>query len=198
MPSLPKRIMEHAESLPEAAPLCPGTLLHLGNRPAVDQALSRLAKSGGLLRVCQGVYMRPVETRFGLRAPSATKAIRALSELWGEVMVPCGGGAANVLGLTTQNPIQSIYLTSGPDRKLRFGELSVLLRHAPRWQLVAPNRPAGMVVRALSWLHPEEAEEALGKVAPGLSAEDRAELLNIRAVVPGWMARAVSEVVGRA
>ena len=35
--------MEHAEALPEATPLCPAALLHLGKRAAVDQALSRLA-----------------------------------------------------------------------------------------------------------------------------------------------------------
>lgn len=195
MKSLPKRIMEHAQSLPEATPLCAGALLHLGNRAAVDQALSRLAKSGELLRVCQGVYMRPIETRFGLRNPSTWQAVQALSELWGEIVVPCGGGAASALGLTTQNPVQPIYLTSGPDRELRFGKLKLLLRHAPRWQLVAPNRPAGAVVRALSWLHREEAEEALRQVLPNLSEEDQTELLEVRAVIPTWMAQAVSEVV---
>ena len=65
MRGLPKRIMEYAEAHPEATPLCPGALLHLGHRAAIDQALSRLARSGELMRVCQGVYMRPVETRFG-------------------------------------------------------------------------------------------------------------------------------------
>ena len=108
---LPKRIMEHAEALPEATPLCPGTLLHLGNRAAVDQALSRLARSGKLMRICQGVYMRPIETRFGIRSPSVGKALAALSALWGETIVPCGGSAANRLGLTAQNPVRMVYLT---------------------------------------------------------------------------------------
>lgn len=42
MHSLPSRIMEHAEALPEATPLCPGSLLHLGKRAAIDQALAWL------------------------------------------------------------------------------------------------------------------------------------------------------------
>ncbi len=76
--SLPKHIMEHAEACPEATPLCPGALLHLGKRAAVDQALSRLARSGKLLRICQGVYMRPIETRFGIRAPGLVWARQSL------------------------------------------------------------------------------------------------------------------------
>ena len=70
MPSLSSRILEHAAFLPEATPICPAALLHLGSRAAIDQALSRLVHSEQLMRVCRGVYMRPIETRFGLRAPA--------------------------------------------------------------------------------------------------------------------------------
>ena len=125
------------------------------------------------MRVCQGVYMRPVETRFGLRAPRLGKALAALSLLWGETIVPSGGAAANRLGLTTQNPIRAVYLTSGPNRRLHFGSSVVELRHAPRWQLAAPHRKAGDVIRALAWLGPEEVEDGLEAVLPTLRDEDR-------------------------
>ncbi len=192
MNSLPSRIMEHAEAFPEATPLCPGNLLHLGNRAAVDQALSRLARSGKLLRICQGVYMRPIETRFGQCAPSIHKALAALSALWGETIVPSGGSAANCLGLTTQNPVRSVYLTSGPGHRLHFGAHPVELRHAPRWQLRAPYRKAGQVIRALAWLGPEEIEDGLDAVLPSLSVEDLNELSAARAVMPIWMAEPMS------
>ncbi len=192
MYGLPHRIMEYVASLPEATPLCPAALLHLGNRAAVDQALSRLARSGHLMRICQGVYMCPVETRFGVRAPRVEKALAALSALWGETIVPCGGAAANCLGLTTQNPVRMVYLTSGPNRRLYFGSLTVELRHAPRWQLVAPHRRAGDVIRALAWLGPDEVEDSLDAVLPTLSKEDRDELSTVRAVMPIWMAEPVS------
>lgn len=192
MLSLPTRIMEHAEALPEATPLCPSALLHLGKRTAVDQAMSRLARSGKLMRICHGIYMRPVETRFGRCAPSVGKAIAALSALWGETIVPCGGAAANYLGLTTQNPVREVYLTSGSNRMLHFGGFTVELRHAPRWQLVSPNRKAGAVVRALAWLGPKEIEDGLDAVLPELSPNQIDELAAARAVMPNWMAEPLS------
>ncbi len=192
MRSLSRRIMEHATTLPEATPLCPSALLHLGNRAAVDQALSRLARSGDLMRICQGVYMCPVETRFGLRSPRVDKALTALSKMWVETIVPCGGAAANRLGLTTQNPVRMVYLTSGPNRRLHFGQSIVDLRHAPRWQLVAPHQKAGDVIRALAWLGPAEVEDGLEAVLPTLSVSDRDELAAARAVMPNWMAEPVS------
>ena len=114
----------------------------------------------------------------------------------GRTIVPCGASAANVLGLTTQNPVLSVYLTSGPDRRLCFGRQTVRLRHAPRWQLAAPYRRAGDAVRALAWFGPREIEDALAIVAPRLSADDMAELAAARATMPAWMAAPVSAPAG--
>ena len=187
--------MSYATEAPEGTLLCPSALLHLGSRAAVDQALSRLARKDELLRVCQGVYVRPIQTRFGPRPPAVGKVLASLSALWGETIVSCGGTAANTLGLTTQVPVRSVYLTSGPNRKLKLGGLAVELRHAPRWQLVAPHRPAGDAVRALAWLGPKEVEENLEALEHKLSSEDIEELAATRAVMPAWLAEPVSAMV---
>ena len=198
MPSLPAQIISYAAESPEGTLLCPSALLHLGSRAAVDQALSRLARKGELMRVCQGVYVQPIETRLGSRSPALDKVLASLSTLWGETIVPCGGMTANVLGLTTQVPVQSVYLTSGPNRQLKLGGLAVELRHAPRWQLVAPHRPAGDAVRALAWLGPEKVEENLETLEHKLSPEDIEELAATRAVMPAWLAEPVSAMVANA
>ena len=78
MPSSSEQIMSYAATLPEGALLHPKVLLHLGTRAAIDQALSRLAKKGKLMRVCHGIYVCPVETRFGLRPPAVEKVIASL------------------------------------------------------------------------------------------------------------------------
>ena len=188
MNSLPERIMEYAEAKPEAAPIRADDLLPLADRVAVVRSLSRLVHSDRLLRICRGVYMHPIQTRFGLRAPRLEKALASLSALWGETIVPNGGGAANWLGLTTQNTVRSVYLTSGPDRLLHFGAHRVELRHAPAWQLTAPHRTAGVVIRAPAWLDPDEVEESLDAVIPQLTGEDLSDLSAARDVVPAWMA----------
>ena len=195
MPSTPEQIMDYAASLPEGGLLHPKALLHLGSRAAIDQALSRLAKQGRLMRVCHGIYVFPVDTRFGERAPALDKVLSSLSALWGETIVPCGGTAANALGLTMQLPVRSVYLTSGPNRKLTLGELTVELRHAPRWQLAAPDRPAGEALRALSWLGPEEVEAGLETIGRKLSSKDFMELVALRAIMPNWIAEPASALV---
>ena len=192
MSSLSQRIMDHAAALPEATPICPKALLHLGSRAAVDKALSRLVRSERLLRVWRGVYVRTIETRFGVRGPEPEKVVAELAELWSETIVPCGGAAANYLGLTTQNPMVTVYLTSGPSRRLRFGAREVRMRHAPRWQLVAPHTRWGAAVRAMEYFGPREIDDAVAAVASKLSADEMTGLLATRAVLPTWMAEPLS------
>ena len=102
MQRLTEQILAHTEGLPEGAPIAAKSLLHLGNRPALDQALSRLAERGRLIRAGRGVYLRPVSSRFGVRAPSVDKAVEALATQRGEIIVSNGAAAANALGLTQQ------------------------------------------------------------------------------------------------
>ena len=150
------------------------------------------------MRICQGVYMCPVETRFGQCGPSIGKALRKLSALWGEVFVPYGASAANRLGLINQYPMRLIYLTPGRTRNLQFGGVTVELRHAPRWQLVAPHRKAGDVIRALAWLGPKEADHSLKAVLPKLTYEEMEELSAARGTMPIWMAKSISNHVTNA
>ena len=147
------------------------------------------------MRVCHGIYVLPVETRFGERAPALDKVLASLSALWGETIVPCGGTAANALGLTTQVPVRSVYLTSGPNRKLTLGELTVELRHAPRWQLAAPDRPAGEALRALSWLGPEEVEAGLETSVASSLPRTSWSWWRCGPIMPNWIAEPASALV---
>ena len=153
--------MEHGNGLPEGTPVVAKELLHLGSRAAVDQALSRLVRRGTLMRAGRGIYVRPIESRFGTRPPVASKVVEAIAAQRGESVAPHGAAAANELGLTTQVPVREVYLASGRSRRLKLGAQVVELRHVPAWQLVLPGRPAGAAIRALAWLGPKRASEAL-------------------------------------
>ncbi len=195
MQNLAEKVLKHANGLSEGTPLAAKELLHLGSRAAVDQVLSRLVRRGVLLRAGRGVYVQPVESRFGTRAPSTAKMVEGLAAQRGETIVAHGAAAANTLGLTTQVPVREVFLTSGPSRRLKLGSQIVELRHAPAWQLVLPGRGAGNVVRALAWLGPKKAGEAIRRLKLKLPPAELEEIASARARLPTWMAREVSALV---
>lgn len=193
MSSLPRSILSHAESLPEGGVVSPKEFLHLGSRAAVDQAFSRLTKEGKLLRVGRGIYVMPVSSRFGVRAPAPEKVVQSIAMHNGELVVPHGANAANALGLTQQVPIREAYLTSGRSRKLKLGRSEVTVRHAPGWMLILGGGQAGAAVRALAWMGPTHVRESLVALRRTLPFAEWQALTANRAGLPSWMARAIGE-----
>jgi hypothetical protein len=189
---LAHRILVQAAEFPEGHPLTAKGLLHLGNRAATDQALSRLSRVGKLMRLGRGVYVVPIEGRFGRRAPAPENVVAEWAKLRGETIAPHGAVAANRLGLTTQVPMRTTYLTSGQSRKLTLGAQLIELKHVPHWQLTNAARVSGELVRVLAWAGRSRANETLGLLAPGLTSKVREELLAARVSLPEWLAEAIS------
>ena len=77
---------------------------------AVATELSRLTREGELNRVGKGVYYHSTPTSFGPSLPSASNST---AETVKAALHPAGASAANVLGLTTQNPGLREYATTG-------------------------------------------------------------------------------------
>ena len=97
MKRLTESILQETATLPEGTPITAKMWLHLGSRAALDQALSRLVRRGKLLRAGRGVYVAPVASRFGSRAPSVQKVVKNC---------PCGEGKRLVLpGQAPQMPL---------------------------------------------------------------------------------------------
>lgn len=192
---LTTQILAHAAALPEGTPVSAKELLHLGSRAAIDQTLSRLVGRGQLLRAGRGLYVHPVETRFGERPPSVETVVQAIGKFKGEIIASHGAAAANALGLTTQVPVRAIYLTSGPSRTVALGAQSIELRHAPGWQLAMAGRPAGEAIRALAWLGKGSTSNALQALKKRMPAGVLHEMVSARSRLPTWLAEQVSQLV---
>jgi len=60
-----------------------------------------------------------------------------------------GAAAANALGLTTQMPLQQIYLSgTRSEKRYSFGKQQVTIRPAARWNLLPAVHRAGVLPSA--------------------------------------------------
>ena len=135
-------------------------------------------------------------TRASVHVPRfSTKSFHPLHPCWGRQSYVPAARRRTLWGLPIRCRFVRSVLTSGPNRKLQLGELTVDLRHAPRWQLVAPHQPAGDAVRALAWVGPGKVDEALSTIQKRLPQKDLEELVDCRATMPAWMAEPVSALI---
>lgn len=177
MQKLTTQIMAYAAQFSDGTALSAKALLRLGNRAAIDLALSRLCERGELVRAGRGIYLIAAKGQFGSHAPTVEQVIEAVAQERGEIIVSNGAAAANSLGLSSHVPICYIYYTSGHSRTITIGSQTAELQHVSRWKLVLANKPAGVAVRALSWLGPERVEEALPRIKRKLYTESFNELV---------------------
>lgn len=166
----------------------PSDFLDVAERAAVDQALSRLVKAGKLRRLARGLYDFPkVHPQLGPLSPTPDDVAQALARETGSQVQIAGARAANALGLSTQVPAKSIYLTDGPSRRVVLGKRVVDLRHASPKHLIAPGSAAGTVVQALRHVGAVRARDVAQVAARRLSVSDKKTLASTAVQAPAWM-----------
>jgi hypothetical protein len=176
--------------------------LDLGDRAAVDQALSRLARDGAIRRIRRGFYdiprVNPILKR--VAAPDVDAVVDAIARRDDITVVPNGMAAANRLGLTTGVSARNDYLTDGPSRTVRIGNRVVHLKHAGPKLMALKDRPAGDVVRALHWLGRDVADDdgVVDTLRRRLPPPVKRDLAKAKPLLSGWTAKVADRVLQQA
>jgi len=185
-------IQHEFEQAELGTPIPTAHLLRHGTRAAVDQALARMTRSGQLERATRGVYYRPRRSRLvGAVPPEPHSVVAAIAANRGEQVLIHGAEAARRLGLSTQIPLSSVFLTDGPSRSVRIGRTEVRLRHVPPREMALAGRPAGEALAALRYLGSEGVNsEVINRIRAVLPDEEFEVLRGATNVMPSWLSDA--------
>src|SRR5437588_6442712 len=153
-------ILKRIRAMHRGSAFTPRQFARLGTRAAVDQALSRLQRSGKIRRLTRGVYEFPkIHPRIGVLSPSPEAVAKAMAERTGSRITISGAKAANLLGLSTQVPMQNVFWTEGPSRTIRIGNQTVALKHVAPSKMIGAGTEAGVVIQAVRSLGKEGLHE---------------------------------------
>lgn len=171
----------------------PANFRIVGTHSAVESALRRLKKEGIIRHLARGLYDYPrKDPDLGILAPSLNEIIKALEARDAVRLQPSGAYAANLLGLTNQVPMRLVFLTDGPERKLRIGKRTIHLRHTTPKNMATAGRVSGTVIHALRWLGKNNIDEnTISVLANRLDAEDKVQLLTDIHYAPAWIAEVI-------
>ncbi len=174
----------------------PVDFLDLGSRNAVDLALSRHARSGGIRKLARGLYDLPrTSARFGRLSPGIDDVAAALKGRDQSRLQPAGAHAANVLGLSTQVPVRIVFLTDGRSRRVQLGKQQIVLKHTTPRQMATAGRISGTVIQALRWLGKHNIDErVLSGLRRRLSNADKQQLRADIRYAPAWIADIIRSV----
>jgi hypothetical protein len=168
----------------------PVDFVDLGNRNAVDKALSRMAADGSVRRVARGLYDVPKRHPLvGLTAPSIDQVAKAVAGKSGTRLQPTGAYAANLLGLSDQVPAKVVFLTDGRSKRIQLGTLTIALKQTSPRIMATAGTISGSIIQALRYLGKDHVtEETVKRLDRRLSPDDRTQLLKDLAYAPAWIA----------
>lgn len=192
MQSVAKNIETTIESFGRGKIFFADDFFGMGTPETIRQTLLRLAKSGEIVRVAQGIYCYPeIDKQLGLGVirPTYEQIANALAERTHARIVPTGEYAQNALGLSTQVPMNFVFLTDGPSRKVEIspGRGITFRKTAPK-NLAFNNRLAMLVTFALKSIKKENVtDEQIKHISMLLKNEDKESVLADLKLMPVWI-----------
>ena len=195
--SIEDKIVAQIAALPKGELLLPVDFQELGSSEAVRLSLFRLEKKDFIVRVAQGIYVRPKESSLiGKLTPSAEEVAEAIAKRDRIRTVPTGSYALNALGLSTQVPMNIVLLTDGSPREIKVGKRTIKFKKITPKNLLAKGRISRLAIQALKEIGngkitAEEEQIILGL----LRKEEVNDLKHDIALAPVWIQKIMKKAL---
>jgi hypothetical protein len=195
--SIEDKIVAQIAALPKGELLLPVDFQELGSSEAVRLSLFRLEKKDFIVRVAQGIYVRPKESSLiGKLTPSAEEVAEAIAKRDRIRTVPTGSYALNALGLSTQVPMNIVLLTDGSPREIKVGKRTIKFKKITPKNLLAKGRISRLVIQALKEIgNGKITAEEEQKILDLLRKEEVNNLKHDIALAPVWIQKIMKKAL---
>lgn len=148
-----KRIVNNIKKCGRGSIFFPNSFVSYGDIKSVSKSLERLTKEAVIIRLANGIYLYPKidkELGLGVLYPSVEEIALQVARRDKAHIAPTGAYAMNLLGLSTQVPMNVVFLTDGSPRKIRLGNNRIItFKHTVPKNLAFVNKTAQLATFAL-------------------------------------------------
>ena len=170
---------------------------YIGNSDSIRQALSRICKDGVIVRVSKGIYLYPIiDSELGLLYPSVDAVAKAIAQRDKARIIPTGAYALNRLGLSTQIPMNVIYLTDGISRKIRIGNQVITFKQTAPKNFSFKGEMTPLVVSALKEIGKDAVtNKEMEQIQKMLRFEKKEIIVSDAYIAPRWITNIILSLI---
>jgi hypothetical protein len=163
--------------------------LSFGSAKAVAKALERLVEKGDVNRVARGIYARlEIDPILGELKPTTETIAQAIAKRDKARIVPTGTLALNALGLSTQVPMNVVYLSDGAARKIDLGRRKIIFKKSAPKNLAAIGKISRLVIQALKEIGKDKiSQKEIDIILEKLAKEEPYRLEHDIKLAPEWI-----------
>ena len=136
--------------------------LEYGNYDTVRKTLQRLVKKGVLIRISKGIYYYPkIDKTLGILYPTTKEIAKSIAKRDRAKIIPTGAYAQHLLGLSTQIPMNVVYLTDGSARKINIGNQTIIFKKTSPKNLYFESKLSSLIIQSLKSLKEDNVNETI-------------------------------------
>ena len=171
--------------------------LRFGNSKTISKALERLVKKGEVSRVARGIYARlEIDPVLGTIKPGVEAIAKVIAKRDKARIVPTGMTALNALGLSTQVPMNVVYLTDGAARRINLGKRKIIFKKASPKNLAAIGNISKLVIQALKSIGKDKiTQNEIEIILNHLKNEDKYRLEHDINLAPEWIRKIMRQAL---
>lgn len=198
MTSVEDNILEVIQQKGRGSIFFPSDFTSYGTPKAIGKSLERLVTKDVIIRLARGIYIYPEidsELGLGLLMPSVEQIAETIARRDKARIVPTGIYAMNRLGISTQIPMNFVYLTDGTSRKVNLGNgRSIQFKYTTPKNLSFTNHLAMLVTFALKEVGRENVtKEMIDKIQHIILKEEKEKVLADIELMPAWIRTIVTQ-----
>lgn len=134
----------------------------------------------------------------GVLEPSVDSIATALAGRDEIRLQPTGAYAANLLGLSTQVPMQVVYLTEGSARTIQVGKQKITLKKTTPRIMATAGKTSGLVIQALKYLGRDRVDhQVVSTLENRLDDADRRQLMKDINSAPSWIRDIIRNIAAK-
>ncbi len=196
--SITEQIEKKTLQMPKGKVFFISDFMEIGSDIAIRQALQRLTKKGNVIRLSQGIYYNPKYSNLlGIVYPTAEQIAMAIAKRDKARIIPTGSYALYKLGLSTQIPMNVVFLTDGSARKIVVGKQNIIFKKTNPRNLATNHKLTNLVIQGLK----ELGENAITvnvkqKLSDIITKSNEAEEVKNNVMnAPVWIKRIVLQII---
>lgn len=197
MQSIHQQILTMIHSFEQGRIFFPEQFDLLGSNESIRQSLSRICKDGIIIRLSKGVYLYPVvDSELGILYPSVDTVAKAIATRDKARIIPTGVYALNRLGLSTQVPMNVVYLTDGIPRKIRIDRQTITFKQTAPKNFSFKGEITPLVASALKEIGKGAiTDKDLEQIRKALKVEPKETVISDAYIAPRWITDIVLSLI---
>ena len=197
MISTKKKIQDRIEQGGRGSLWCANDFLVCFHRHEIDESFVRLTMEGFIRRVIPGIYEYPRYSEL-LQCEVATdldSLAYAIARKFQWKICPSGEAALNNLGLSTQIPGRTIYISDGPNRQYHVENCELQFRHTSKRWMTFKHEESLIVVQGLMALGERQmTDKNTARLAKRFPHETWEKIFEDISAAPIWIVEKVRNI----